>query len=99
VRSGEHEPTEDVSEEPPLSVEEHLRKALAYADGIRSISNLAAEDENLPKFETPYEVFDWVFEVVQRLERHLTTVKGTLTADCLNQDIPPSADAEDADWL
>jgi hypothetical protein len=67
-----------------LSVEEHLRKARAYADSIRSICNLAAEDSGAPGFGTAYEVVDWIFEAVQVLEKHLLLVNRTLPAQCLN---------------
>jgi hypothetical protein len=87
-------PDTEESAEPErhLSVEEHLRKALAYADAIRAITNLACEDENLPKFDSPHEVFDWVFEVAQVLEDHLLAIKETLTADCLNMEATLSED-------
>jgi hypothetical protein len=73
--------------EQPLSVEEHLRKALAYADGIRTIANLACEDEQLPKFETQYEVLDWVFEVSQILAMHIRVVQGALSFECLSREV------------
>jgi|SRR5581483_1793896 len=79
--------TEAPEADHPLSVEEHLRKALAYADGIRTISNLACENENLPKFETQYEVLDWVFEVAQILATHIRVVQGALSFGCLNTEV------------
>jgi hypothetical protein len=80
---------EDSANNRPLSVEEHLRKALAYADAIRAIANLSAENENLPRFGNFYEVVDWIFETVQLLETHLRLVKGTLSFDCLNTEVTP----------
>jgi hypothetical protein len=85
----------NVSEQ-TFSVEEHLRKARAYADCIRSICNLAAE-ESAPGFEDAYEVLDWVFVAVRALDKHLLLVKRTLPAQCLNLPVlGPETVAEDA---
>lgn len=83
---------ENSTNERPLSVEEHLRKSLAYADGIRAIANLSAENENLPRFESSYEVLDWIFETIQLLEKHLRLVKRTLSFDCLNTEVTPTTE-------
>ncbi len=83
--------------EQTFSVEEHLRKARAYADCIRSMCNLAAEESTAPGFGSAYEVLDWVFEAARALDKHLLLVNKTLPAQCLNLPaLGPEKAAEDA---